>query len=39
MEKEMLKVLSAINANLYSIAKSLEELVENTQECEEGEED
>ena len=35
MEKEVLKVLRAINSNLCSIAKSLEKIVKDTQESEE----
>lgn len=39
MDKELLKILVAMNYNLYSIAQSLEKLVEDMQEPEEWEED
>lgn len=39
MDKELLKILVAMNYNLYTIAQSLEKLVEETQEIEEWEED
>ena len=39
MDKELLKVLVAMNYNLYTISQSLEKILEELQEIEEWEED